>query len=227
MKFYHSGSGRKFTRICEAIEWTPDEHHMISFVGAGGKTTFIYAMAEELKEMGYRVIITTTTHMAKPEHDFRECPLISALNPGESITVGTDCKNGKIAGPHGTDVKDLLSKADVVLVEADGSRRKPLKVPAAHEPVIPKGTDLLIGVLGYNSVGNTIEEVSHRAKDVAAFLQKETKDIVTVQDIQKISFDRRGLLKDVACPYRIVWNRWRKEEIDVGTGFSILFCEEE
>ena len=40
-----------------------NKKNVISFVGAGGKTTLIYNMAEELMKLGKNVIITTTTNM--------------------------------------------------------------------------------------------------------------------------------------------------------------------
>ena len=47
---------------------------------------------------------------------------------------------------------------DRILVEADGSARKPLKAPAAHEPVIPSATDALIIVAGLNGLGLPLSE---------------------------------------------------------------------
>ena len=47
---------------------------------------------------------------------------------------------------------------DRILVEADGSARKPLKAPAAHEPVIPPATDALIIVAGINGLGLPLTE---------------------------------------------------------------------
>lgn len=40
---------------------------VIAFVGAGGKTTLIQKMARELQENGKKVIVTTTTHMYRPD----------------------------------------------------------------------------------------------------------------------------------------------------------------
>ncbi len=41
--------------------------------------------------------------------------------------------------------------ADLVLVEADGSRRLPVKVPGPNEPVVPKNSDMVLCVLGLSS----------------------------------------------------------------------------
>ena len=40
---------------------------VISIVGAGGKTSTMYDLAEELAKKGARVLMTTSTHIAKPD----------------------------------------------------------------------------------------------------------------------------------------------------------------
>ena len=55
--------------------------------------------------------------------------------------------------PSLVDALDKARKFDRILVEADGSARKPLKAPAAHEPVIPMATDTLIIIAGINGFG--------------------------------------------------------------------------
>ena len=39
------------------------------------------------------------------------------------------------------------------MIEADGAKRLPLKVPGEWEPVIPDFTDLVVGVIGMDAVG--------------------------------------------------------------------------
>ena len=60
--------------------------------------------------------------------------------------------------------RKLLDEYDVVIVEADGSRGLPLKCPGDQEPVIPDGTDLVIGVAGATAIGQTFREApaAHR-----------------------------------------------------------------
>ena len=43
-----------------------------------------------------------------------------------------------------------------VLIEADGAKRRPLKVPAEHEPVIPEMTTHVLSVYGLDSIGKKI-----------------------------------------------------------------------
>ena len=46
----------------------------------------------------------------------------------------------------------LESIADFILVEADGSRRLPLKVPATNEPVIPRGNKKTVLICGIDAL---------------------------------------------------------------------------
>lgn len=224
--FYDLRYKKEYATCMEALSWDFLKPQLIAVVGAGGKTTIIHMLAEELSALGYRVVITTTTHMMKPERDCYEWEDMPELQPGDIIYLGADCGNGKIMKPKELSFVTLKERADMILVEADGSKKMPLKVPAEHEPVIPKETDLVIGVLGYYSVGRCVKEVSHRVADVEAFLQKKGEDLVTVEDLKAISFHKQGLLKQVECPYRIIWNRWNHEEIEWDREESLILCEE-
>jgi probable selenium-dependent hydroxylase accessory protein YqeC len=52
-----------------------------------------------------------------------------------------------------------------LLIEADGSRQKPLKAPAEHEPPIPDFSDVVIYVAGLSALGKPLhEDHVHRAE---------------------------------------------------------------
>ena len=44
------------------------EKGVVSFVGGGGKTSLLFRFAEELHACGKRVIVSTSTHMFRPDH---------------------------------------------------------------------------------------------------------------------------------------------------------------
>ena len=57
----------------------------------------------------------------------------------------------------------------LILVEADGSKRLPVKAPAAYEPVVPGRTDLVVGVVGLDALGWPMDERTvHRPERFAA-----------------------------------------------------------
>lgn len=55
-------------------------------------------------------------------------------------------------------LEELRGLSDVLLIEADGAKRLPLKVPEEWEPVIPELVDLLIGVVGMDALGEPDSE---------------------------------------------------------------------
>lgn len=56
----------------------------------------------------------------------------------------------------------------LVAVEADGSAGRPVKAPAAHEPVLPARLDCLVPVAGADAVGAPLgPEVAHRPEELA------------------------------------------------------------
>lgn len=215
-------------KVCEIIEYEKKRPRIISVVGAGGKTTLIYRLAEELKIKGIRVLITTTTKMYVPKRRFiswesgigeegdkgkqenakRMEEKIRGKLHEEGIVVVGRILNGeeKFTGISEKVRSILPNLCDILLVEADGSRQKPVKVPAEHEPVLFPASDLVIGVLGMNSVGQRILEAAHRPEDVAAFLNTSVEHRITEEDLEKIAESPLGLKKGVDCEFEAVGN---------------------
>ncbi len=69
----------------------------------------------------------------------------------------------KLEAPALSDFRPLLKLFPYILVEADGSRRLPLKAHAAHEPVIPLGSQKSILMVGASGIGRPLDEVCHRS----------------------------------------------------------------
>ena len=135
-----------------------------SVIGSGGKTSLLAALARELPGT---VVLTTTTHILP----FAGVPLVTsadaddvraALAGSRVVCVGSQAeKNGKLAAPE-LDMDVLAALADHVLVEADGSRRLPLKAHAPWEPVIPACSERTVLVLGASGLDHPVREVVHR-----------------------------------------------------------------
>ncbi len=215
-------------KVCEIIEYEKKRPRIISVVGAGGKTTLIYRLAEELKIKGLRVLIITTTKMYVPKRRFIswesgigeegdkgkqesakriEEKIRGKLHEEGIVVVGRILNGGEKFTGISEKVRSILpSLCDVLLVEADGSRQKSVKVPAEHEPVLFPASDLVIGVLGMNSVGQRILEAAHRPEDVAAFLNTSVEHRITEEDLEKIAESPLGLKKGVDCEFEAVGN---------------------
>ncbi len=100
----------------------------------------------------------------------------------------------------------LLARTDVdfVLVEADGSRMRPCKAPAAHEPVIPPETTLLVPVAGIDAVGGRLADVAHRPELVATLTGLELGDKLTAQALAALIIHPEGGLKTAPKAARVI-----------------------
>jgi len=158
------------------------EKVFISLVGAGGKSTLYKRLAEELALKNKRTILTTTTKM----FTWQLAPFIKKgklvegcdeetirryikkyfsveSKAGRLAVIGEkieDSGEEKISGPP----PDWLDKwwedklADYFLIEADGASGRPVKAPASHEPAIPLSTTDLVGVIGIDALGYSLQE---------------------------------------------------------------------
>lgn len=143
----------------------------IYVIGSGGKTTLIETLAKEQQQCGKKVLILTTTHMGLPKE-------YGVLLEGQSLATAVKeiedmlSESGiAVAGvPKGRGItwvgdelyEAVAGAADIFLIEADGSRRHPVKVPAPYEPVIRSDADLIVAVSGMSAIGKTAGEKCHR-----------------------------------------------------------------
>ena len=161
---------------------------IIAVVGSGGKTTLIRKLAAQYHSQGKTVLVTTTTHMFIEKDtlltdDAGE--IISALNETGCVMAGN--QDGIKFQSLSKDTFDkVCACADVVLVEADGSKGLPLKYPNATEPVIPENTDEIIVVCGLNALGQKAADVCHRPELVKACLGIDDDTIIEPVHVQKL-----------------------------------------
>ena len=164
---------------------------IISVVGAGGKTTLIKKLAAQYRREGKTVLVTTTTHMLIEED--------TLLTDDAETIIGVLREQGyAMAGiPAGQKIKALSKEtfdilyafADVILVEADGSKCLPLKYPNATEPVIPENTDEIIVVCGLNAIGQKAKDVCHRIELVTKCLGIDGDTVITPEHVQQLVTD--------------------------------------
>ena len=128
--------------------------YVIAFVGAGGKTR------------GRKVLVATTTHMFRPAAygvltQRAEDAALQLEQKGLAV-AGTVSGEEKIAYVGDELYRQICPMADLVLVEADGSKRLPVKAPRPGEPVVPENADMVLAVLGLSALGEPAEEKCFR-----------------------------------------------------------------
>jgi len=102
----------------------------------------------------------------------------------------------------------LLAYADVLVCEADGARHMACKAPADHEPVILPQSDLVIGVMGMDVLGEPVDAVCHRPERVCALLGCDGAHRLTEEDMANILLSEQGTRKQVGGrDYCIVLNK--------------------
>lgn len=149
---------------------------VVSFAGAGGKTSTIRRLAWEAVGRGLKVLVVTTTHMARPGafgvFDGNAEEIRTVLEHRGLAVAGRTAEKEKITFTGWELYKEACSLADLVLVEADGSRRLPLKVPRAGEPVIPDNTDMILCLNGLTSLGKRAEDCCLRLEEAGDLMKR-------------------------------------------------------
>ena len=185
---------------------------VLSLTGGGGKTSLMFHLARQLSKAGKKVLTTTTTKIFTPTLSQSETVLIdtdpkeillqapSFLAKTGHITAAASRMDdaGKLKGfsPEAIRLFEDSGLFDWILVEADGSARRPLKAPAEHEPVIPSNTSVLIAVAGLEVLGRPLtEELVFRSELAGERMGLEEREEITVCALARLFSHPLGLFK--------------------------------
>ena len=189
---------------------------VISLVGGGGKTTLMFKLAHELSMAGQSVLTTTTTKIFEPSSGHTGGVILSDSvtnildRAGEMLdrhlhltaAVGKLPESGKLIGFQPDIIGELWDAGlfQWIIVEADGAAGKPLKAPAAHEPVIPTCTNRLVAMVGLNGVGQPLtERLVFRHAHFARLTGLRLGSNVSAAAIADVLVRKEGLFKGF-CP---------------------------
>lgn len=197
-------------------------HEVVAFVGAGGKTTALFRLADELVTQDKPVAITTTTRMgadqvgtypstalrfAQDDKDFIAHVRAVLMNHTPVLIVGDDVADDKVAGvpPEFIDQLAALDNLAAVIYEADGARKLSFKAPAAHEPVVARSTTLLVPVIGVAALGAPLDNAHvHRAEIVARLAGAQLGETITPRIAARVLAHADGGLKNKPNAARVV-----------------------
>ena len=182
----------------------------ISLVGAGGKSTVLFQLARQLQSS----IVTATSHLGVWQIPFADHHIIAndltdlQNMPRQGVVLVT----GEIENDRTKPVSDIIlgrlrenSKENNIplLIEADGSRQKPVKAPAAHEPPIPEFTETVIVLAGLASIDKPLtEEYVHRAEIFSQLSGLQIGKTITPQAIISMLTHPLGGLKNIPTTAR-------------------------
>jgi molybdenum cofactor cytidylyltransferase len=183
----------------------PNQTTRMAFVGAGGKTSAIFRLA---REMAGNVWVSASAHLAEEQLRLAHSHVVvgseADIHSSEGVTVFTGPlgKDGRTEGLSFELLESLHRLAEdrqvPLLIEADGSRRKPLKAPAGHEPPIPPFVDTVVVVAGLTGLGQPLdEEWVHRPQRFAALSGLKEGEKITPDALAKALLHPEGGLKNI------------------------------
>ncbi len=195
----------------------PEKLARIALAGSGGKTTALFQLARRFPPP---VIVTTTTHfgldqLASADRHFviRDQDDLLALEGGMvngiNLLSGLQGEDERVLGlsSHQMDrVRDFADRKGVpLLIEADGSRRLPVKAPAEYEPAIPDFADMGVVVVGLSGCGKPLTpEWVHRPERFSALTGLAPGDRITPGALVSYLLSAEGGLKNIPSGARRV-----------------------
>jgi molybdenum cofactor cytidylyltransferase len=203
-------------RLIDALRYSSGT--TLAFVGAGGKTTALFTLARELIKTGEvashysTVLVTSTTHLGSwqaklADHIFEVNSEVDVFKTTQNLPKGVvlvigDEENGRLTGLDNGSLDKLRRIAEdhrlPLLVEADGSRGRPLKAPAEYEPAIPDFAQTVIVVAGLSGLGKDIsDQWIHRPEIFSKLSGLQIGDKVSKEAIVSILRNKYGGLKNI------------------------------
>ncbi len=195
---------------------------LVNFVGGGGKTRLILALASEYSG-AHAVLYTTTTRIHPPEVT-DGLALISSDNVNLLrlllARIGRHCfdHTGRFAVTRLQMKPGLLRGVPVdfcggvdrdsfplILNEADGARGMSLKMPRDDEPVLMTGADYLVPVIGLDCLDRPLgPETLFRWEIASARFSLKAGAILTPDTAAGLLMHRSGVCRDWQKGVRIV-----------------------
>lgn len=186
------------------------EPFRVAVVGAGGKTSTLWRLAEGLSG---KVVITTTTHLGLDQIEKAEQQIfieleddlstIDWLHSSKIISLTGPAMDGHRLRSLSSEQIDRLSQISKdhnfsILIEADGARMLPLKAPDEHEPVIPGWVDAVIVLAGMSALEKPLDDKSvFRVKEFSTLSGIPEGEPITAEGIGRVLGNPNGGLKGI------------------------------
>jgi len=183
---------------------------VVSFVGAGGKTSTLFQLAKELQSNSNGpVYVTATTHLGKWQTSQANAHIRATVLddlkdlPSEGITLITGGYDKNRTQPINREILNWLHDRSSLnniplLIEADGSRQKAAKAPGNDEPPIPEFSDTVVVLSGLSVLGKPLTaEFVHRPELFSQLSEAQLNTPITPETLIKVLTHAQGGLKNI------------------------------
>ncbi|MBT3241259.1 MAG: putative selenium-dependent hydroxylase accessory protein YqeC [Chloroflexi bacterium] len=187
-----------------------DKNSRVAFVGAGGKSTSMFRLAQQYQG---KCILSTSTHLALAQVKLADQHIIvgniadldqlhNDLPDGITLISGPKWRNdrvGALSDEIFQELDQLAAKHQVpILIEADGSRRLPLKSPGNHEPAIPPIVNTVVVLVGFSGLGMPLNEKNvHRPELFSKRTGLEMGELIEKKHLLDLVLHPEGGLKNI------------------------------
>lgn len=196
------------------------DKEVISIVGAGGKTSLMYALGEELKNK--KVLLSTTTKILPPRFDEVDfygigqatyLDISKNMKSGSFLYANSLTKEGKVDSISLEEIKKIKEDFDYIILESDGSKRKSLKGWTDNEPVISKETTITIGIFDITTLNKLVsEDLVHRITEFLKISKAKKEEVLKDEHIVNMIFNEEGLFKNSLGRRILFINKVENEE---------------
>lgn len=185
-----------------------DSSFRAAVVGSGGKSTALFRLAEQLEAP---VLLAASTHLSIEQCRLagRHYVVTGSFDPRNYdlsgiqsvLFTGEGGADGRTAGLDFETLDQIHQLAGqlgrALILEADGSRRKPLKAPAGHEPAIPGWVKQVVVTAGLSGLEQPLREAVHRPEIFAALSSAELDGRVDAEALLRYLRHPAGGLKNI------------------------------
>ncbi|MFP3853842.1 MAG: selenium cofactor biosynthesis protein YqeC [Anaerolineales bacterium] len=199
-------------QLTRALRLKPRQ--LLTFTGAGGKTSALQRLLKEIPQDS-PFLLTTTTHLG--QRQLRQAvthwidsgqgdlvDLLTVLKVERRVlwTGPLDPTAEKWTGVPSARIDEIKAEVaaidGMIAVEGDGARQRLVKAPAAHEPVIPAASDLVVPMANLAALGRPLsEEVAHRPGRLAEVVGAEQGVALSPAHLARLMTSDKGGLKGV------------------------------
>jgi probable selenium-dependent hydroxylase accessory protein YqeC len=209
------------------------ERELVALVGAGGKSGLLFAFGRIMRQKQQRTILTTTTRLWAWQKNLAASVIDYPRNGAQLATTldhfGVTLLVGATLDAKVTEIAPTIcnrlfaeGQAQYLIVEADGARGLPIKVPAPHEPVIPEASTTVVVCMGIDALGGQIADVVFRPNLAADLLNCSMNDQLTVHHCGRLLTDSRGGFKGISAEMRVtIFINKIKTELELSQAHAI------